>query len=205
MNKREVGRFFKILGALYPEKGTVFVTGAAAGAFYGRVRPTADIDFALRLGRKAAAAKEEAWSAFTNAVAEARARTGIDVQYAEDIDRWSSITLLDYDRHTRAVGRFGKLEERLLEPAYWAIGKLSRYLDSDVRDLVIVFRRTRTSWRKLAPLLGKALRKRPKSTACFSFRRQVEDFLKIHGKEIWGKNYSAQEAIALFHRHAKIT
>ncbi len=204
MNQKEILRFFKILADLFEEKCQIILTGAAAGALYGRVRPTTDIDFSLKLNRKSARGYDRSWQSFAKAVHEASARTGIAAQYGEDIDRWSSITLLDYEKRKYLFRRFGKIAVYLMEPSYWAIGKLGRYLDSDIRDLVHVLKLTGTSWQILAAILGKALRKSPKSTACFSFRRQVEDFLKNYGRQVWGKNYPPEEAIKLFHKKAGI-
>ena len=195
MNKSQVERYFKILGALYPKYCRVILTGAAAGALYGSPRGTMDVDFA---------AQTRDWKRFVKAVEEASARTGIVAQYAEDIDRWSSITLMDYDKHAYLYRRVGFIDLCLMEPPYWAIGKLGRYLDSDIRDMVRVFKKTRTKWRDVAAVAGKALRKSPKSTACFLFRKQVEDFLKKCGPQIWGDDYDPAVAIVSFHKQAGI-
>jgi hypothetical protein len=195
MNKRQIERYFALLAELYPKPCRVILTGAAAGALYGRVRSTMDVDFA---------AKTADWDGFSKAVQETSLRTGIAAQHAEDIDRWSAITLMDYARHTRPYRRFGGLELRLMEPSYWAIGKLSRYLDPDIRDLVAVFKKTRTGWKELARVAGKALRKSPRSTSCFLFRKQVEDFFKHSGRKVWGRGFRAQKALDLFHKHAGI-
>ena len=204
MNQRQIARFFEILADRFDEECQIILTGAAAGALYGRVRPTADIDFSLKLKKKSARGYEQSWQRFAKAIRETGVRTGIAAQYGEDIDHWSSITLLDYQKHKYLFRRFGKIKVYLMEPSYWAIGKLGRYLDSDIRDLVHVLKKTDTSWQALAPLLGKALRESPKSTACFSFRKQVEDFLKTYGRQIWGKNYSPEKAVKQFHEHAQI-
>ena len=67
----------------------------------------------------------------------------------------------------------------LLEPAYWSIGKIARYLDPDVDDLVRVFKKQRVPALKLAKLWGKALAKSPRSSASFSFKKHVEHFLEL--------------------------
>lgn len=191
MNRKQIDRYFELLAKLYTKKCRIILTGAAAGALYGRVRSTVDIDFA---------AKTRDWELFSRAVSQASARTGIVAQYAEDIDRWSMITLLDYDKHLRVYRRIGSIEVCLMEPRYWAIGKLSRYLDSDVQDISKVFKKTKTTWRSMATLCGKALKRSPKSTACFLFKRQVEDFFKRFGKRVWGKAFDPEKAIAQFHK-----
>ena len=97
-------------------------------------------------------------------------RTGIAAQYAEDIDRGSSIT----------------------------------YLDPDIRDVDEVMKGTRTPPAELAKVLGLALKKSPRSTACDLFRRQVEDFFSSSGRRIWGKRYSPDKAIRAFHESTGI-
>ncbi len=94
---------------------------------------------------------------FFQGVGKKNLRTGIAAQYAEDIDRWSSIALMDYKKHVYLYQRFGSIEVCLMEPAYWAIGKLSRYLDQDIQDLAHVFKKTRTHWENVLSVAGNAL------------------------------------------------
>ena len=189
MNKRQIERYFETLAKIYPKKCRIVLTGAAAGALYGNVRSTMDIDFA---------ATTKNWEEFANAVAKTSARMAIEAQFAENIDRWSSISLMDYQKHTFIYKRFGSIELRLMEPAYWAIGKLTWYLDSDIHDMVKVFKKTHTSWNAVARVTGRALRQSPKSTTCFLFRRQNEDFFDRFGKKIWGKSFDPKKAVSLF-------
>ncbi len=195
MNKRQIDRYFSVLSKLYPKKCRLILTGAAAGVLYGRLRSTVDVDFAARTAD---------WAGFSKSVSETGLRTGIAAQFAEDIDRWSSITLLDYERHTFLYKRFGKIEVRLMEPAYWAIGKLSRHFDSDVQDMVKVFRKTATRWEDVASVAGAALKASPKSTACFQFRKQVERFFEHFGRKTWGRAFDKDAAISRFRQSAGI-
>jgi len=195
MNKKQIERYFHTLSKLYHKKCKIILTGAAAGALYGRVRPTMDIDFSVEVLD---------WKGFSEAVEETSLRMGIVAQFSEDIDRWSSITLMDYKKHTYVFKRFGNIEVSLMDPAYWAIGKFTRYLDPDIQDLVKVFKATVTPWQRVATIAGRALRKSPKSTACFSFLRQTEHFFNHFGKKIWGKSFNSDEAIKVFRKSAKI-
>mgnify|MGYP001593431358 CR=1 FL=1 len=195
MNKTQVELYFRELSKAYPKKCVIILTGAAAGALYGRVRATLDVDFE---------AKTRDWGAFEKAVLKISLKTGIEAQYAEDIDRWSSITLMDYQKHTFLHKQFGELQVRLMDPEYWALGKLARYLDSDVSDMEKVFKKKKTSWRVIAVTAGKALRKSPKSNSCFLFRQQTEDFFKRLGRKIWGKDFNQEEARQLFYKAAGI-
>ncbi len=204
MNLQGISRVFRALKKEFDQPCRVILTGAGAGVVYGRIRATMDLDFALKFKTGSLAAKEKLWREFQEAAKKVSAKTGIAFQYAEDIDRWSSITFLDYEKHARPFKKFGRMEVCLLDPSYWAIGKLARYLEPDIRDLVTVLKKTKTSWKKLAPILGLALKKSPKSTACFLFRRQVEDFFTTYGKRIWRKAYSKEKAIQTFHKAAGI-
>lgn len=204
MNAREISRFFRLLASLYREPCTIILTGAGAGALYGKIRATMDLDFALKFKTSSGRKKEKLWAKFSEAVYKVTARSGIAAQYAEDIDRWSAISYLDYEKHTLRFKRFGSLVVRLLEPSYWAIGKLARYLDPDIRDVVEVMKKTQTRPQTLAKVLGRALKESSRSTACELFRRQVEDFLARYGKKIWGKEYAVKKSILLFHKQAGI-
>ncbi len=195
MNRAQVERYFRRLGEAYSKKCRVILTGAAAGALYGRVRATMDVDFA---------AKAADWRGFSKAVEEVSRRTGIAAQCTEDIDRWSSVTLMDYAEHTYLYKKYGSLELRLMEPPYWAIGKFSRYLDPDIKDLVKVFKKTTTRWQDVAVVAGKALRKSPKSTSLFLFKRQIEDFFSWQGIKVWGRTFDAKDAIELFYTNAGV-
>jgi len=79
-----------------------------------------------------------------------------------------------------------------------------RYLDSDIRDLIQIFKKTKASWSKIAQVSGTALRRSPKSTACFLFRKNVEDFFRSYGKSIWTRKFDFKAAIHSFHKAAHI-
>ena len=201
MSPKAIDRFFSALANEFAGPATIIVTGAAAGSLWGHIRPSQDIDFGLRLGGRGRAG----WERFQTAVNRTVQRTGIQVNYAEDIDRWSSITLLDYRRHTAPYRRFGKLNVRLLDPVYWSIGKLGRYFDLDVDDVVTVLRRQHVPAASTVRVWGRALRESPRSTAITQFRNQVEHFLRAYGKTIWGRSFDPEAAVRQFHRAARAT
>lgn len=200
MTPRVIERFFRTLAQEFGEPATVIVTGAAAGSLWGHIRPSQDIDFGAQIG-----GDPTGWERFQAAVNRTAQRTGIQVNYAEDIDRWSSITLLDYRRHTVPYRRFGKLSVRLIDPVYWSIGKLGRYFDLDVDDIVTVLRRKHMPAASTIRVWAKALRASPRSTAVIQFRSQVEHFLRTYGPAIWGRKFDAEAAVQHFHRAAGIS
>lgn len=200
MDPRAIDRFFRTLAEEFGRRATVIVTGAAAGSLWGHVRPSRDIDFGVELLSR----NPPAWDAFQTAVDRTSQQTGIQANYAEDIDRWSSISLLDWRRHTVRYRRFGKLEVRLLDPVYWAIGKLARYFELDVDDLVAVLRRRRVPADATVRVWGRALRASPRSTAVLHFCNQVEHFLRAYGRTMWGHRFDPEAAVRAFHRAAGI-
>ncbi|MBI3318267.1 MAG: hypothetical protein HYZ90_03845 [Candidatus Omnitrophica bacterium] len=200
MNAAQVERFFRLFAQKLDEPATVILTGAAAGALWGNVRPSRDVDFAVWPKRKSPGV----WRKIEAAVKWAIQVTGIAANYAEDIDRWGAISLLDYREQSRPYRRFGKVEVRLMDPAYWAIGKLSRYIAPDIRDLVAALKMEEISPARLLKVWGRALRASPPSDGCFQFRRNVESFLKMYGRTIWGKRFDPERTRSRFHREAGI-
>lgn len=166
----------------------------------GHVRPSLDVDFAIQPVR----GDSKRWTHIEEAIQRTRQLTGISAQYAQDIDRWGAISLMDYQRHTRPYRKFGKIEVRLLDPLYWSIGKITRYLEPDIQDLIAVFKNQNTPIDLVAKIWGKALKSSPPSDACFRFRQHVENFLKIYGTRIWGKRFDFDAAMEKFRKAAGI-
>ena len=204
MTPRRIEQFLATLASELDAPARAYVTGAAAAALWGRVRPSLDVDLGIELKGPARHNSPTAWESVQHAVERTTRLTGIPANVAEDIDRWGMITLLDYRRSSRLHRRFGTLEVRLLHPANWSIGKLTRYLDPDVRDVVEVFRRQAVAPIRATRTWGRALRASPASTTQFQFRRNVEDFLARRGRSIWGASFDAGTATATFQRAAAI-
>jgi hypothetical protein len=200
MNRKQIDHFFQVLDRELGEESRVILTGAAAGSLYGNVRPSADIDFGVELKRKNA----QLWGKVEEAVARTSQLTGIPANFAEEIGQWGLITLLDYRKHLKPYRRFGGLRLYLLDPATWSIGKMTRYLDPDVSDMVTVFKHQRVSAEALVRLWGRALRLSHRTTALLQFRRQVEDFLRRYGRAIWGKTFDPERTIQRFYERAGI-
>ena len=204
MNVKEINRFFKILSHKLDGKTKAILTGAAAGAVWGNIRLSRDLDFSIETAIQTAARDAAAWDKLEKALEETVKLTGFKIDYAEDIDRWGLITLMDYKERSLPYRRFGLLEVRLMDQAYWSIGKMTRYLHSDHDDMAKVFKNQKVSWNRLARVWGLALKKSPHSGALAMFRRQAEDFLKSYGRWVWGKKFSPEKAIRAFHKEAGI-
>ena len=198
MTRAQIDRFFRTLARELGRPARVIVTGAAAGSLWGMVRPSADIDFEIRFVSGPANGP-----ALEAAMERTERLTGIAAHYAEDMDRFGAITLLDYRQHTRPFKKYAGLDVRLLDPAYWAIGKLTRYLDLDVDDLVVVLKAQRPPPARLINVWAKALARSPRSTACTQFCRHVEHFLKTYADTIWGKGFDGSELAERFLSRAR--
>jgi hypothetical protein len=199
VTRRQIEGFLATLAEELGRPARLYLTGAAAAALWGRVRPSVDIDFGIEVAGGVAGAR-----AVEQAVARTSRLHGIAASFAADIDRWGMITLLDYRRTSRLHARFGAIEVRLLHPANWAIGKLTRFLEPDVRDVVEVFRRQSVDARLASRTWGRALRASPASNAQAQFRAQVEHFFRHQGRRVWGPRFDAGEAIRIFRRAARI-
>jgi hypothetical protein len=201
MTTAQINRFFRVLASRLDEPAQVIVTGAAAASLWGAVRSSLDIDFAVTVVK----GQRAHWPRVEEAVAQATQRTGIAANYAEDIDRWGAVTLMDYRRHTTRYRRFGTLDVRLLEPAYWSIGKVTRYLEPDVHDMVAVFTRRRVPAARVIRVWARAIRASPRSAALSTVCRQAEHFLMTHGRAIWGDRFDPQAAVTQFRRAFRLS
>ncbi len=201
MTRQQIDRFLATLAKELAAPARAFVTGASAATLWGRVRGSRDIDLGLEMRGKSPLP----WTSVQAAIDRTSHRTGIPTNIAEDIDRWGMITLLDYKRSSRLYRKFGKLEVRLLNPVNWSIGKLTRFIDSDITDVAKVFGALAVPAAAAARTWGRALRASPASSAQFLFRRNVETFFKNEGKGIWGPTFDAAAALRAFERAARIS
>jgi len=199
----DLDSFFEELTRHVPCPVKIILTGGAEALLLGSARPTGDIDFEIT-PITPAETQERDWTAVEAAIAAASQVTGVTVQYSTDIDRWSSIALPHYRRHTRLYRRFGCVRVHRLEPVYWAVPKLARHLDTDASDIEAVLRAEGVKPEPLARLCGRALRASPRSTAQFSFRQHVEHFFRARGEAVWGAAFDPEAAVRAFHRAAGI-
>jgi hypothetical protein len=200
LNKRQIDKFFKTLDAELQHPACILLTGAAAGNLLGSSRPSMDVDFEIELKGRDSLEWEQLESAIKNTVE----KTGISANYAEDIDRWGMITLLDYKKKTELYQKYGKLIVKVLDPAYWSIGKMTRFIDPDIQDMIQVFRKKKTPALRLAKVWGRALKESPRSAELVLFRRHVESFLEFYGKRISGKDFALDKVVGQFHKAAGI-
>jgi hypothetical protein len=130
------------------------------------------------------------WGAFEKAVHQAESETGIGTQFSENIDRWSQVSYLDYRKHLKKYKKFQQIEVFLLNPYFWSIGKITRYWDSDIQDMIAVFKKEKVDPVQLAKLWRQALQQSPRSTELFLTKQHVVQFFTTYGARIWGDSFS---------------
>jgi hypothetical protein len=192
----DIHRFFEDLGRRIEFPVQIVLTGAAAGILQGMTRATLDIDFEIRLKGAGKPNTEDSWEHLQRAIAATARATGITPQYAEDIDAWSMIALPA--KRSRLYRRFGKAEVRILDPALWALGKLTRYLSTDIQDLRTVLKHSQSDPHAAVKVWGTALGISPVSSSQTTFRKQVEAFLDQYARDIWGRAASPDTLKQLF-------
>lgn len=202
MQKSIIDLFFIELDRALSGPASVILTGAAAGAIYGNVRQSADIDFEIRLKRKKKKRGRSQDEIIQGLIREVSSKLGIAANYSDDISHWSMIDYLDYRKSSIPYKKIGQIDIRLMAPEYWTIGKMTRFLEIDVKDLIKVIRKKRLRAGRLLSLWARALRVSPLSLTKGQFRRNVENFLHMHGKRLWGTAFDKQKAINDFRRLA---
>lgn len=201
MKKVLINRFFRELDRELDKRAEVIVTGAAAGSLLGVARPSLDIDFEIRIHSSGGPAH---FAHCRDAIERAAQKTGIAVNYSEDIGHGSMIDLLDYRKQALPYQQIGKLQIRLMSPEYWTIGKMDRFLEVDLRDILRMIKRRQLKSQRLISLWGRALTASPLSLNSGSFSRNVTHFIERYGKKIWGRDFDTDRAVILFKKTAGI-
>lgn len=199
MKPRDIDRFFKELSKEIDFAATILLTGGAVAVLEGSRRVTRDLDFQVSLPRTS----PERLERLQAAIDRVSKHSGIPAQYAEIIETWSSIAWPKTKRAPRLYRQFGKIAVRLLDPLSWSIGKLSRYLASDVADLLTVLKRAQIPPQEAVHAWGEALGLSPTSSAQPLFQRQVLHFLRQHSATLWGPNVDIGGLETLFLKSAR--
>lgn len=196
----DIDSFFKELDREFRRPLTVLITGAVAGFIMGHIRPSDDIDFEVDLPEGEATADVK--QALAAAIKSVSQKLQMPAQYTENIAGWSQIALMDYKRTALPYKKIGNINIKFLAPEYWAIGKFTRYLPLDRKDLIGVLKATNGDATELITVLAKALRSSPLSDRSLEFKNHVVDFLKNDGIKIWGNGFSHESAVEEFKKLA---
>src|ERR1700722_8255300 len=113
MRLRDAEAYFSALAKEVETPLVLVLTGGVAASILADERSTDDIDCAvLHYVRKV-------WPQTEALVQRLAKKRRILVQYSADIDRWSSVSFLDWRKHSWLHKRQGFLEVRVLDPYYW--------------------------------------------------------------------------------------
>lgn len=186
--------FFKRLSEEWPHQTKILLIGGAASLVMGGERPTRDVDFEVSF-----ALKDIDREGFETAIQRIQEKTGIDAQFSETVERWSMISFLDYSKHRRPFKRYGKINVSFLDPLYWSIGKVSRYWDQDIQDMIFVFSKYKVDPTRLAQLWKRALKESPLSDRLLGAKKQMHHFFKTYGPKIW-KGIPLEKILPLFEK-----
>ena len=201
MKKKVLHRFFLELDRELARPAEIILTGAAAGSLMGNIRPSLDIDFEIRTkGRMGSREK----ASLQQAVNKVSSKMRMAANYSEDISRWSMINYLDYRKTALPYKTIGRLRLKLIAPAHWTIGKMTRFLEIDIRDMIKIIKKKKLGSQSLLRLWGRALASSPLSLASGRFRDNVIYFIEKYGKVVWGKKLNVKKATSLFKRAAKL-
>lgn len=189
MNRKKIHEFFKRLDISLDQKAVVIVVGASAASLMGHVRPSFDIDFEIRLSRSTSAQKRK----LAETILKTARETGVAVNFSENIGGWSMVSYLDYRKTALAYKKFGKLDVKLIEPAYWTIGKMTRFLELDVQDMVKIIRKKKIKPERVIKVWARAFQSSDLSLELGQFKEHVLFFLAQYAKKIWGKKINAAD------------
>ena len=184
MKPSQIDTFFRTLSQKWPYPTKIILTGGGYALLQGGSRTTEDLDFEV---------ETKNMEQFTDALKETSFATGIPPQFSEDIDHWSQISYLDYKAESRLYKKFGKIGVYLPTVIHWGIGKVTRYLNQDVTDLISVYKKNRPDPIRVAKKWREAITKSPRSNALFLAKKNMLSFFQNHGKKIWGKKIDLGE------------
>ena|SRR3989338_11027736 len=197
MNRRQIDRFFKVLDAALDRPAEIILIGAGAASLMGHVRPSLDIDFEIRYSRMRAAGERDR---LQEAIRKASNQTGLAVDYSEHVSHWSMIDFADYRQTAVPYQRIGKLKIKIIAPAHWTIGKMGRFYELDIQDMVQILRKNKVPAASVIRVWTKALKKSALSLELGQFREHVHYFLRHYAKKIWGARANSEMLIQTFEK-----
>ena len=199
MKKKQIDLFFQELNSELGINAEIILLGASAGSLMGHIRPSVDIDFEIRAKRASRAAAKER---IRQGVLNVSHKLGVAVNFSDNVAHWSMIDYLDYRRTATPYKKIGHLNVKLIAPEYWTIGKMTRFLELDIRDIIKIIKIKKIPHLKLVQLWARALKASDLSLELGQFRQHVEFFLKKYGHRVWGQRFDAEKAVNLFQKLA---
>ena len=201
MKKALIYHFFRELDQELGRPAEIILTGAAAGSLLGVLRPSMDIDFEIRIKSRK---NRNHLLKIKDTIQTVAEKVGIAVNFSENIGHWSMINLLDYQKRALPYWKIGKLDIKIMDPAFWTIGKMSRFLEVDIHDILRMIKRKRLKPDALIPLWGRAFRSSPLSLELGNFHRNVAYFITRYGKRVWGRKFDPERGLCQFKKSGRI-
>jgi hypothetical protein len=189
VTEKTIRLYFKELDRRLQAEAEVILVGAGADSLMGHIRPSLDIDFEIRLKTRSAKKRR----LLDRAVKEAASAIGVAVNYSEDIGHWSMVSYLDYRKTALFYRRIGKLTVKLIAPEYWTIGKMTRFLELDIRDMVKVIQKKKLRPARLVRVWSRAAKDSGLSLELGQFKEHALFFLKKYGKKLWGRSFNVEK------------
>lgn len=197
MKRQQIDQFFKILDAALRRPAEVILVGAGAASLMGHIRPSLDIDFEIRYPRMRAAGERDR---LEQAIRKASNQTGLAADYSENVSHWSMIDFSDYRQTAVPYKKIGKLKIKIIAPACWTIGKMGRFYELDIQDMVQILRKNKVPAARVIRVWAKALKGSALSLELGQFREHVHYFLRRYAKKIWGAGTNAEALIQTFEK-----
>ena len=193
MRKKQIDFFFRELDKALNQKAEIILVGASAGSLMGHIRPSVDIDFEIRFSSKRKTKK-----AVDEIILETARKSGVAVNFSENVDHWSMVSFLDYRKTALPYRRFGKLTVKLIAPEYWTIGKMARYYALDARDIAAIVKKKKIRPQVLVRLWKRALEASDLSLELGQFKKHAAHFFKTYGRKLWGKSFRHEPLLKNF-------
>ena len=199
MKQRQIDFFFKTLDRQWQKPAEIILLGAAAGSLMGNVRPSLDIDFEIRTRRQK---DPEIRKMLEDAIRAASQVTGVAVNYSGNVAGWSRIAFLDYRRKALAYKKIGKLTIKIMRPEYWTLGKMARFLELDIQDMIKIIKAKKLTPGVLTDIWARAVCASDLSLELGQFRDHIVYFIRKYGKQVWGRQADLENIVWRFKKKA---
>lgn len=177
---KDVEKFFKDLSGFITEEITVYLLGGCALLALGASRSTQDIDFEIKC------LNSDTIDKIFNFCMERKTA----VNFSEDVGKWGMINISSNRNSAKFFAKYGTVLVNILSPFDMIIGKIERFTDTDIEDVLFLLKKNHINSDELLTAWANALKNSLKSEKSFLFQRQVEVFVTTYSKEIWGVEHA---------------
>lgn len=185
MHTKEIDSYFLTLSQTLNKPTRIILIGGAASLIMGGVRSTRDVDYEIQT--------KESAEVIQRGILKSEKKSGLASEYSTDIERWSMLNMPGYRKKITLYKKFNHVSVYVLKPEYWSIGKIGRYLDSDIQDMIAVFTKQKTKPESLIKVWKEVLKKSPLSDELFHFKKHIEHFFNTFGPKLWNKKFTKIE------------